>query len=394
MAERMQHSEHTPKRRWRGWGRRMGVVLTLGLAVLAIACFAGGWRARSVERRLGAIFAAHAVTPEENAAAIYVRLLAVDPLSGLTTPVPGLPGDYSIASLTPLSQEERSRMLVEASRRPRCYFPALCDRTQPVRAMNWTLDEVNKRISAIQNLAMSILGAACDDLEQGRLEAAREELHCMAQMANHLRQQPALLDFVNAGVIEDHLLSTLAIFIVERGATNEPLSMIEAALPSLADAWETESADMRRVETLLDKRSVWDRLRSFVGAWSPQKEIELCARNYHRRICERRAVRTLIELRRYKNRWGRWPETLNEIRAQLPAVALSDPLGPGELVYEPERDGFLLYSTGRDARKDVGDGDNYPLWPRHGLRESLQKRQRDVSQTTGGQNTHDSSEAQ
>jgi len=172
--------------------------------------------------------------------------------------------------------------------------------------------------------AQSVLTAALDDLEQGRLDAGQGKLRCALQMAAHLRQQPALIDFITAGAIEEFLWSALAEFMVERDATNKHLARIEEILPSLADAWEAESAEMRKVEIMLDTRSAWERLSSLINGRSSQEGIERCAQTYREIICERRGARILIELRRFRNQSGRWPGTLEEIRAQLPREALSD----------------------------------------------------------------------
>jgi len=387
VAERIRQDGSLARGGWHGWRLRIAIVLLVGLAVVGIFWGAGRWREKSAEHRLAAIYAAHALSAEENAATIYYQLLAADPQVLLPAPAPGMPQDRSIAPAPVFSEEERITMLLDAAKRPRCYFPALCDSAARAEAMGWTRSTAIARNGTMGRWAQSVLAAAFDDLEQGRLDAARQKLRCVAQMADHLRQQPAALDFVTAGTIESLFLPALAEFIVERDATDKHLAMIEEILPSLADDWEAASAEMRQVETMLDARSAWERLRFLINGRSPQEVLEQCAQTYREKVCERRGVRILIELRRYKNRSGGWPETLDEIRAQLPPEALADPLGSGELVYELEPGGFRLYSMGPDHRKDSSLGDDHPLWPRRGILRWLQDRQWDTSQAAGGQTT-------
>ncbi len=360
--------------------------VVLGLAILAVLCLGPGWRRRSVERRLAAIYAAHVLPPEENAATIYNRLLTTYLRKELRVPTPGLPTDTNSVRSLVFSEEERMKVLLEAATRPRCSFPALCDSAGPVAAIKWTRSTTSERTSMMRLSTWSILAAGLDDVDQGRLDAAREKLHCIVQMEAHLRQQPTYEDFFTARMIDDYLCSALGEFIVEHDATNQHLAVIEGILPSLADAWEEESADMRQVEILLDARSAWKRLGDMFDGTDLRRVIEHCASGYHQTICQRRGVRILIELRRYKNKTGRWPDALDEIRTKVPAEALADPLGPGELVYELEPGGFHLYSMGRDNKKDAGKGDDYYIWARRGLLKWLQERQWQTPQATGGQN--------
>jgi hypothetical protein len=360
-----------------------------GLVVVGIFWGAGGWREKSIEHRLAAIYAAHALGPEENAATIYYRLLAPDLPAHLRVPA-GLPMDSSSGPVPQFSEEECIKLLLEAARRPQCSFPALCDSAQPVAAMRWTQSTANTRNHRMIPWAQSVLTVAFDDLEQGRLDAGREKLRCLAQMAARLRQQPAKLDFITAGVIEEFLWSALAEFIVERDATDKHLAMIEEIMPSLTDAWEAESGEMRQVEIMLDTRSAWERLSSLIDAKSPQRYIKERARMYRDTICERRGVRILIELRRYRNQSGRWPRTLDEIRTQLPPETLSCLLGRGELVYEPEPGGFHLGAVRSVSGKNVGGWGlqpTYSIWPWRGTLKWLQDRQWDTPQAAGGQST-------
>jgi hypothetical protein len=385
MAERIQENRHSGRFKRPRRGLWLVAVAVLGLAFFAVLCLTPTWRQKSVERRLAAIYAAHVLPPEENAATIYNRLLTAYLRKELRVPTPGLPTDSNSISSLQSSEEERMQVLLEAATRPRCSFPALCDSAGPVAAMKWMKNTTAKRTSMMRLPAWSILAAGLDDLDQGRLDAAREKLYCVVQVSAHLRQQPTYEDFFSARGVEDLLWSAVGQFIVERDATDEHLAVIEGILPRFEDAWEEESADMRQVEILLDTRSLWRRLRDALDGRGPRHAIGTCELNYREILCERRGVRLLIELRRCRNRSGRWPDSLDEIRAQVPPEALSDPLGAGELIYETEPGGFHLYSMGRNNKKDAGKGDDYYIWSRRGVLKWLQERQWEDAQTTGGQ---------
>lgn len=264
MAEQRQQNEDSGGVGCRKKRLCIAIVLLAGLVVVGIFCVTGGWGERSAERRIAGVYAAHALTPEENAATIYYRLLAADLPAHLRAP-PGRPMDSSSGPPPQFSEEERIRMLLEAARRPRCSFAALCDSAQPVAAMRWTQRTADTRERRMIPWAQSVLTAAVNDLEQGRLDAGCEKLRCLVQMAAHLRQQPARTDFMTAGVIEHFLWSSLCEYIVDRDATDEHLMMIEEILPSLAEAWEEEAAEMRQVEVMLDTRTAWERLRSLIN---------------------------------------------------------------------------------------------------------------------------------
>ncbi|MHC4745460.1 MAG: hypothetical protein ACYS8Z_26395, partial [Planctomycetota bacterium] len=78
-----------------------------------------------------------------------------------------------------------------------------------------------------------------------------------------------------------------------------------------------------------------------------------------------------IALRRYKNRHGRWPQNLDEIKSQVPAQILVDPANNGPFLYKLTADGFELYSIGRNKidengkymRNDPDEPDDWPIWP-------------------------------
>ncbi len=62
--------------------------------------------------------------------------------------------------------------------------------------------------------------------------------------------------------------------------------------------------------------------------------------------CQRKGVLLLCELRQFKEKHQRWPQSLDELLPYTPEETLIDPVSGGRFVYELKEDGFELYSPG------------------------------------------------
>jgi hypothetical protein len=81
---------------------------------------------------------------------------------------------------------------------------------------------------------------------------------------------------------------------------------------------------------------------------------------YLRLYADRRGSRIIIALRRYKNKAGHWPESLDQVKQLVPAEILIDPYNGGPFVYKLTDDGFTLYSKGPN---NIDEGGKYnPTW--------------------------------
>ena len=69
---------------------------------------------------------------------------------------------------------------------------------------------------------------------------------------------------------------------------------------------------------------------------------------YLRAVIEQRGSQLLIALRRYKNKIGRWPQTLQELKPHAPVELFIDPVNNGSFVYRLTEESFVLYSKGRN----------------------------------------------
>jgi hypothetical protein len=90
---------------------------------------------------------------------------------------------------------------------------------------------------------------------------------------------------------------------------------------------------------------------------------------YLRVKADKRGCRLIVALRRYKNKHGRWPETLDGIKDLVPAEILVDPINGGSFVYKLFEVDFTLYSKGKnnideDGERDRESGaDDWRIWP-------------------------------
>lgn len=85
------------------------------------------------------------------------------------------------------------------------------------------------------------------------------------------------------------------------------------------------------------------------------------------------AAGIIIALRRYKNKHGSWPESLDDIKSLAPAEIFVDPVNGGPFVYKLTDEGFFLYSRGQNNIDDGGErdewfekdsiADDWMIWP-------------------------------
>jgi len=100
---------------------------------------------------------------------------------------------------------------------------------------------------------------------------------------------------------------------------------------------------------------------------------------YLRNTAEKRGSRLIIALRRYKNKHGHWPESLNGIESLAPAEIFVDPINDNSFVYKLTDENFTLYSKGKNTIDENGqynstwdpnsfedrvEEDDILIWPR------------------------------
>lgn len=88
---------------------------------------------------------------------------------------------------------------------------------------------------------------------------------------------------------------------------------------------------------------------------------------YLRAIATQRGSQLIIASRRYKNKTGRWPGSLDEIKSLAPAEVFVDPINGSSFVYKLTDDSLKLYSKGKndidEGGKRKGGQDDWLIWP-------------------------------
>jgi len=90
---------------------------------------------------------------------------------------------------------------------------------------------------------------------------------------------------------------------------------------------------------------------------------------YFRNTAEIQGVRIIIALRRYKNKTGDWPESLDDIKSLSPAEIFVDPINGDSFFYKLTEENFTLYSKGKNnidegGKHDKESGaDDWLIWP-------------------------------
>jgi len=69
---------------------------------------------------------------------------------------------------------------------------------------------------------------------------------------------------------------------------------------------------------------------------------------YLKAVTMQRGSQLLITLRIYKNKTGRWPEKLEELKSLAPAELFIDPINNDSFIYRLTEEDFMLYSKGRN----------------------------------------------
>jgi len=328
-------------------GKRIWYVVIVILTV-AIGCYfllkTGLLDFQSVDERLAAIEAALAIPDEENAAVIYYQLLQDEPLK---------------------DQQDIISTLLQASKKEKCLFPIITD-------LHQMKDRVD-RISAMRRWARLLVTVANNDIAEGRIDAGIQKYHCLIQMANHLCQQPVLLDYLVGIASEGLALRSMKTIILEDDVSEKHLKNIEAAIPQAKDNWAEVSPKIMEFESLFERKnfSIFDRIRNW-RLWrqsgSMQDTFDHIHTIYLRQLANRRGNRILIALRRYRNKSGRWPQTLDGIKDLVPDQILVDPINGGSFVYKLTEENFNFYSKGRnnideDGERNQSGADDWRIWP-------------------------------
>ncbi|GAH20188.1 unnamed protein product, partial [marine sediment metagenome] len=255
------------------------------------------WNSNSVDERIAAIEAARAIPDEENAAIIYNQLLenydesSLSPdfmdedLDNLTSREPWLSKDYPELAEWLKEQQDTISTLLQASKKEKCRFPIITDLQQmPARI---------DRFSAMRRWAFLLVRAANNDVAEDQIDAAIQKYCCLIQMANHVCQQPVMVDYLVGIAIEALALSRMKTFILEGDATEAHLKAIEAIPLQTKNNWTEISSKILEFETLYERKNLglFDRLKFAWQGIRVEDSFEQIHEIYLRLLTDRRGNR-------------------------------------------------------------------------------------------------------
>jgi len=335
-------------------------------------------RYNNVNKQLAAIEAAHAIPDSENAAIIYNQLLEkydnsifkpiflTPELDDLTRKQPWSGKDYPELAKWLEEQQDITEELLQVSNFGKCLFPILIPLPEGLNARN-------VRLATMRHWAFFLVRSANNDIAEGRIDHGLQKYLCLIHMGRHNRQQPVAVDFLVGIAIETLALQRIRFLIMTDDITDEHLQAIETTLiytgKDSNQVWE----NMLEVENLYDRKipktgSLLKRLKDW---WLNRNDWEATFNRIHeiklRFLADQRGTEILIALRSFKNKTGRWPESLEEIRDLVSQGILIDPQNNSPFVYKLTDNSFTLYSIGPNNIDDFGGhgsrADDRAIWP-------------------------------
>ncbi len=335
------------------WLAAIVVVLTA-----IIASFLWSLRnSRSIDERLAEIEAARAIPDSENAAVVYNKLVAEteqmqrkpdfldENADRVTIRRPWSATEYPELAKWIKGHQATIDSLLHASSFDKCRFP-IADYTNQLNL--GTVD----RLSAMRGWTHLLARAANNDIEEGRTDDAIVKCRCVIQLARHLYQQPILIEYYVGIAVEGVGLERLYRLLTEGDLIERQIRAIEEFHPTIRNDWPDVSTEIRKVERLLS-RKMYHPLAN-LKKWWLGPSLKQTHDIHLRTVSSRRVLKIMIELRRYKNKHGRWPETLDGIKAFGPTEVFVDPISGDSFVYKLADDTFKLYSKGKNKIDEDG----------------------------------------
>ncbi len=244
-----------PARKW-FWPGVAGVVIALVIWVF-LPDDAGNWRPYTFDEELAVLEAKRAIPDSENAAIIYYQLLEAygpysvkpdfldDETHQLTMSQAWSGRDYPKLAQWLKQQQLILAGLIRASKKAGCRFPIVAN----TRQLSGRIEQHGR----MRRWAYLLLRAGNNDIAEQRINEALEKYICVLQMAEHLYQQPTLVDWLVGIAIEELAIRQLNRFAVTNDVAEEHLSFIEQALTKNESDWGREIFEIIECEKLLFK---------------------------------------------------------------------------------------------------------------------------------------------
>jgi hypothetical protein len=361
----------------------LGIIVVLTLIIIYSLRFLPN--SKSADEQLAEIEAARAIPDSENAGIIYDELVedynysAISPAfldpntADLTRHELWLSEDHPKLAEWIKEQHELIAKLLDAAKKDKCRFP-IADYTD-----HGILGRLNRR-TAMRGWVFFLARAANNDIAEGRTDDAIAKYRCVIQLARHFYQQPILIEHLVGLAVESLGLQGLYRLLIETDLTETQIKAIEQFQPNTRDNWADVSAETRQVERLLSQKMSHPlaRLKAWWSDMFVKSPLPQMQDIYLRIVSDRRALKIIIELRRYKNKHSHWPKTLDEIKTLAPAEVFVDLVSGDSFVYKLADDTFILYSKGKnkidehgqqnaaiapDTRELIVHKDDHLIWP-------------------------------
>jgi hypothetical protein len=334
--------------------KRLWIIFIFFFALILGLLFWRFFLYESVDEQLAAIEAARAIPDSENVAIIYNRLLK-DYGEFPYNPDILTPAVYN-ATFSSLwsskdypelwtwieEQQDFTDKLLQTLKYQKCRYPV----TDFLRKPNLQL----QKLSQMRRWASFLVIAANNDIAEGRIDKALEKYFCIIRMGKHLQQQPVVIEFLVGITVESLALFRMQFCITNSDLNEEHLQAIESILPQTGYESSEQWKNMVEVEKLYMKKTpLLDTLKEWIRNWqNPSPVFDKVNEIATRLLANRRGTEILIALRRFKNKTGNWPESLDEIKPFVSKEILINPQSNKPFVYQPNEYGFVLYGTGRN----------------------------------------------
>ncbi len=414
-----------------------------------------GWKPFAFEKDIQALNDKYAVPDSENAALIYNEIFAdsndkdLDPNIGdeaedFTLDNPWTAEQYPELAEWIKAKESLIAKLKQAAEKEKCVFEIKQD-------LNVDFDS----FSSFRKFTYLIVRKANNDISNGNIDAAIEDLSIPIQFANHLDQQPVLIDYLVAIAIDSLSRQHFNEILVRQKLTDEQYNKIDVILEKNKFSWDESLKRILEFEKLLFKRMLpgmlyetkdskfrftrdpWEHIKKLnpgleqpkskhpywrkkavkartIFAWfflpstpdslvkrvdtifdeySVSREIpeykfklryentipmmgkmsfeayEGVSRIFNKHQDGRNGSLLVLEISKFKNKNGKWPQSLNELN--IAGIPLE------KFIYKPiDETNFILYSIGDNGIDDGGKGqscrerkcktsdDDLLIWPR------------------------------
>ncbi len=210
----------------------------------------GDWKPYTFDKELAAIEAKRAIPDSENAAIIYNQLLASYDANvfepNFIKKEPWSSKDCPEMAEWLQKQKDTIATLMQASQKQNCRFPLSVD----IMKLNLSMDRL---APCIKQWVTLLISAANNDIAENRTGQALEKYTEVLQIANHLYQQPTMIDMLVGIATETLALKQLDRFIITGNASEEYLNSIERAVAKTGYDWNSNWPKILENERLFAK---------------------------------------------------------------------------------------------------------------------------------------------